>query len=351
MRKTPYTVQAQIDEEEEEITQVVCEGCPASLGGCKHVVAFIMWLHRRTEEPSPTEVVCYWKKAVLSNVGSNLKMIEVKDFGNEAQCLGSGTFLENAMSILRNDSPLSQICKYFNYQSVFETLSVHKIILKARTTHRNIITNDISLLKFMEGEMCENLCLKVEEATREQSKSKLWYEMRYGRITASKIHEVSRCCTPDGSLVESIFGAQKFKPNRHMLRGIELEQKIINCAEKKLLINIQKCGIFLSPKFPIFGASPDGISGNCIIEVKCPSSLKHRENYIKNGVIAKKYLDQMMLQMKLCERKEGVFCVADPEFETNNNVDFYFVNYDENHCDELIEKCKKFWLHNVFPKL
>ncbi|KAL4718156.1 hypothetical protein ACJJTC_003371 [Scirpophaga incertulas] len=28
--------------------------CPASLGGCKHAVAFLMWVHRRSEEPSCT---------------------------------------------------------------------------------------------------------------------------------------------------------------------------------------------------------------------------------------------------------------------------------------------------------
>jgi hypothetical protein len=31
----------------------------------------------------------------------------------------------------------------------------------------------------------------IEEATWEQTKSSLWYEMRYGRITGSKAHEVS----------------------------------------------------------------------------------------------------------------------------------------------------------------
>lgn len=29
--------------------------------GCKHSIAFIMWLNRRYESASPTEVECYWR--------------------------------------------------------------------------------------------------------------------------------------------------------------------------------------------------------------------------------------------------------------------------------------------------
>ncbi|XP_033226060.1 uncharacterized protein LOC117178739 [Belonocnema kinseyi] len=57
-----YNVDADIDEKKEKILQVLCHDCVASLGGCKHTVAFLMWLHRRSEDPSPTEVECNWKK-------------------------------------------------------------------------------------------------------------------------------------------------------------------------------------------------------------------------------------------------------------------------------------------------
>ncbi|GBP90822.1 hypothetical protein EVAR_66005_1 [Eumeta japonica] len=30
-------------------------------GGCKHALALVMWTHRRSEDPTPTEVACYWK--------------------------------------------------------------------------------------------------------------------------------------------------------------------------------------------------------------------------------------------------------------------------------------------------
>lgn len=76
---TPYRVLVTINETTEKIISAECQDCAASLGGCKHAIALLFWLHRRSEEPSPTEVLCYWKKSKLSNVGSLDKYLTVKD--------------------------------------------------------------------------------------------------------------------------------------------------------------------------------------------------------------------------------------------------------------------------------
>lgn len=68
-----------VDEEEEKVKDVFCTGCAAASGGCKHALAFLMWLHRRSESQSTTEIDCYWKKPLLSNIGSTKKFIEVSE--------------------------------------------------------------------------------------------------------------------------------------------------------------------------------------------------------------------------------------------------------------------------------
>lgn len=73
---TAYTVTASIKTRESEISQAACNSCAASQGGYKHLIAFLSWLHRRSEEPSPTQVVCYWKKSALSSTGT----VSAKDF-------------------------------------------------------------------------------------------------------------------------------------------------------------------------------------------------------------------------------------------------------------------------------
>lgn len=53
-----------------------------------------------------------------------------------------------------------------------------------------------------------DLINKIENQTREQYKSKLQYELRYGKITASKAYEVSRCQTDDGTLIITIMSGK-----------------------------------------------------------------------------------------------------------------------------------------------
>ncbi|GBP43076.1 hypothetical protein EVAR_96338_1 [Eumeta japonica] len=93
-----YAVTLIVDEDDEKVTSIQCHDCVAAqafsystaerrdvgvlgtaielatggrsivlvgtqliLGGCKHALALVMWTHRRSEDPTPTEVACYWK--------------------------------------------------------------------------------------------------------------------------------------------------------------------------------------------------------------------------------------------------------------------------------------------------
>lgn len=68
-----------VDEKNGLILSAKCHDCAASEGGCKHAVAFLMWVHRRSEEPACTSVECYWRKAKLSKIGTSLKFILARE--------------------------------------------------------------------------------------------------------------------------------------------------------------------------------------------------------------------------------------------------------------------------------
>ncbi|XP_024891954.1 uncharacterized protein LOC112468648, partial [Temnothorax curvispinosus] len=74
-----YVVKMLVDESDEKVIEIQCQDCAASEGGCKHAIAFLMWVHRRSEEPEPTAIVCYWKKPRLSKVSENIRNIKAKD--------------------------------------------------------------------------------------------------------------------------------------------------------------------------------------------------------------------------------------------------------------------------------
>ncbi|KAF5304959.1 hypothetical protein FQA39_LY09433 [Lamprigera yunnana] len=82
-----YGVTLTVDED--KVTSVQCHDFVAAQGGCKHSIALLMWIHRRSEEPSCTEVQCYWLKSKLFRVGTTLKFITAKDLSNGSCILPS----------------------------------------------------------------------------------------------------------------------------------------------------------------------------------------------------------------------------------------------------------------------
>ncbi|KAI8426145.1 hypothetical protein MSG28_005094 [Choristoneura fumiferana] len=182
VRAKGYNVTLTVDESDCEISSCECHDCAASAGGCKHAVAFLMWVHRRTEEPSCTSIECYWKKSTLSKVGTTMKYITVQQMSKKE------------VPHRPNQTP-------------------------------EIKNNVDKLIDLMKTSFTVTAISMIEEATRGQNKSSLWYEMRYGRITASKAHEVSVCHTPDGSLVATIMGA-KVPDTAAMKRGRNLEHSV-----------------------------------------------------------------------------------------------------------------------------
>ena len=124
-------------------------------------------------------------------------------------------------------------------------------------------------------------CLGVEENTRGQSKSSLWFQMRAGRVTASRLKSV--CCTdpaqPSLSLIISICHPEmsRFK-TAATVYGCEHEAQARNRYSAMFSpshdsFEVKTCGLFLSASHPFIAASPDGIvkclcCGEGVCEIK-----------------------------------------------------------------------------------
>ncbi|KAF2878922.1 hypothetical protein ILUMI_27246 [Ignelater luminosus] len=88
-------------------------------------------------------------------------------------------------------------------------------------------------ISFAKNEMFVEGCAEIAKIRRSQSESKLWYELRDCRITASKFYEIAHCKTKNGTLVEQIIGAFKSINNEAMERGRILEKEVVQELEKK----------------------------------------------------------------------------------------------------------------------
>jgi hypothetical protein len=102
---------------------------------------------------------------------------------------------------------------------------------------------------------------------------------RYLRITASNLYAVAHSKTFDGTLVDLLHGA-KLRETAAMARGIRLESQVLEYVSLKLNLQFERCGLMTDPKHPIFGASPDGINANYVVEIKCPSNDRSFFNFI-----------------------------------------------------------------------
>lgn len=351
-----YTVTVTVNEDSNVLASAECLDCAASSGGCKHTVALIAWLSRRTEDPSPTEVRCYWKKAKLSCVGASLKFLPVKDLGKSVakpSIEKSGNFLSEVVDYVNenNINLDSNLIKYQRTLNITEQLGVDQMLSEFISC--NAETGVDNFLVYCQSIMTEDACSKLEDITRNQAKCSLWHHAKYARVTASKLYEAAHCHTPDGSFVERLLGA-KLKQTKAMKRGIKLENLVIEKLKEILHIDsVGNVGLVLTPEFPVFGASPDGIVGTeAVVEIKCPASPKACQTYIsEDGQIAPRYNAQIQLQMLMTHRKKGYFCVASPDFTETGHVEIVEVSFDQEYVLDLVSRALQFWKLNVYSKL
>ena len=181
--------------------------------------------------------------------------------------------------------------------------------------------------------------LAVEENTRSQTKSKLWFQQRSGRVTASKLKAAvhTNADNPSRSLIMSICypESRQFysKATNWGCKHEETARSAYVAIKEKMhqKFKVRACGLFIHPTYPHLGASPDGIitcaccSGIAVLEVKCPYSCRDKSFleacndsnfYLKlqpDGGFAlnttHSYYYQVQAQIKLCKANYCDFVV------------------------------------------
>lgn len=150
---------------------VQCHDCVASQGGCKHAIAFLMWVHRRSEEPSCTSLECYWKKSKLSRVDTTLKYITAQDLSNGSPSLPSNSvvlqkFLEEGRKRNLQDCELLKYQLNYTYDDT-KSVSMHNLVLKYKEPCCDLFLKKVVLT--------DTVIKNIEEQTREQHQNSLWY--------------------------------------------------------------------------------------------------------------------------------------------------------------------------------
>ena len=184
-----------------------------------------------------------------------------------------------------------------------------------------------------------------------EQRSDDWFSVRLGKVTASKIADVmaktksgygaSRANYMMQLLCERLTGAREESyTNAAMQRGTDLEP-VARSNYELLYEPVTEVGFILHPTIAMSGASPDGVVGDGLLEIKCPNTATHVE-FIRTGVIDKKYILQMSFQMMCADKVWCDFVSFDDRLPPELQMVVIRVDRDKSLCDEIETEVKLF---------
>jgi len=170
-----------------------------------------------------------------------------------------------------------------------------------------------------------------------------WFELRLGKVTASRIgdlmaktrsgYSASRANYMAELAIQRLTGTvEQGFTSPAMLWGTEQESNARNAYSFFTDNKVNEIAFINHPTIEQAGASPDGLVGDDgLVEIKCPNSATHLET-LRTGKINNKYILQMQWQMACSGRKWCDFVSFDPRFSGGLRI---FIKRVERN-DELI---------------
>ena len=150
-----------------------------------------------------------------------------------------------------------------------------------------------------------------------------WKQLRLGKATASRIKDIiaktqkgystSRDKYMTQLLLERLTGtvAESYS-DAAMAHGVEQEPFARAAYEAAKGVLVDQVAFVNHPTIEMAGASPDGIVGEGLVELKCPMSHTHLESLL--GGLDDQYKVQVQFQMACTGAKWTDLCSFDPRF-------------------------------------
>lgn len=176
-----------------------------------------------------------------------------------------------------------------------------------------------------------------------KQRSPEWFEQRLGNVSASRIADViaktksgGYSASRDNYLTELVlerFGIpQESFSSQAMEWGTETEPLARAHYEAIAGVFVDEVGYVLHQTIKHAGASPDGVVGDGLLEIKCPNTKTHFE-YLLNGEVPNKYKPQMAWQMACTGAKWVDFVSFDPR--APEGLQYFQIRYERD--DEYIK--------------
>jgi len=177
--------------------------------------------------------------------------------------------------------------------------------------------------------------------------SQEWFAARCGMVTASRIADImaktktgpsaSRANYLAHIVAERLTGTvQESYSNAAMQWGTETEPLARMAYELRTDSLVESVGFIPHHTIQMAGASPDGLVGDGLIEIKCPNTSTHIDTLL-SGVVPSKYVLQMQWQMACTNRQWCDFVSYDPRMPDQLSMFIKRVNRDARQIVEITE--------------
>ncbi|XP_037049362.1 uncharacterized protein LOC119083682 [Bradysia coprophila] len=356
------SVVAVIDSKRKEFTSVVCKRCEGRQ--CDHVVAFLFWMYRRSNEPNsdrpafwgcnpPTELISMPLKQLYhisqkfedsDDVKSCSDDVLMEEPDDSSQVF-LDKFLDNLKENGQTDSPVYRMHRHVDepYQNTFLYYIMNNADQYQITQYKHLLMHLQSVIK-------SDVIDKIQTETSTQYKSRLWLELQYGRIRCSILNEVASWKTEQDVAEAKILGTYRIPREEEYLKRKQRKRSILAEISKCYKTNIQHCGLLLDLAYPFFCATPDGLSDDLVVEIKMPSTqVEYAKYLVNNETIPPKYFAQIQMQMFLANRLKALYCVVAPDFAKSGAVEYINVDLNKTFIEPLFAKVEDVWNKLIFP--
>lgn len=185
-----------------------------------------------------------------------------------------------------------------------------------------------------------------------------WLNQRCGKLTASRVADAmdltakgldsaKRKALKIELLAERMTGdTVPHYVNSFMQWGLEQEPHAKSAYELASGQMIVPCGFFDHPAIGDFGATPDGLIPDGVIEFKCPQTTTHI-SWILAGGVPEQHKPQILAQLACTGRERAVFVSYDPRIR-NERKSLYVVEWVPKRAEiEAVEEAARKFLEEV----
>ena len=180
-----------------------------------------------------------------------------------------------------------------------------------------------------------------------------WLASRSGKVTASRIADVMAKIKTGESAARRDYKAQIVaeiltgKPqddgfiNGAMQWGPDQEPFARSAYEVAKDLMVAQVGLVLHPAIDRAAASPDGLAGDGLLEIKCPKTATHLQ-YLLAGVAPTQYHLQMLWLMACTEREWCEFVSFDPRLPDDLQLLIVRFERDDKRIAEIETEVRLF---------